>query len=305
MVWNPTLQCKTCKHRFVERKVQKQETKFRTKFWFNQYIIEWYSARQIANQSGRQEYLVRLDIQKRLDENRLLHIDEYFDNTGYLMIDGYHLPWGKILLVYYEYIIKKVLWFSVTSSENKEAVVHDLRILRDSFWYKIRAFVIDGSPSILSAIKSVYPNSIIQRCLVHIQRQVINYISNHPKSEAGVSLLHILNYPPLSNPLLFPELFGKWKEKYLPYLTERSISRKGWWIFTHTSLRKAMKHIDNALPYMFQSYRYADSNIERSTNKLEWYFWVFTNEWINEHKWLSERRLYSFIALWIYFRNNK
>jgi len=66
-----------------------------------------------------------------------------------------------------------------------------------------------------------------------------------------------------------------------------------------------MKHIDNALPYMFQGYRYTDSNIERSTNKLEWYFWVFTNEWINEHKWLSEHRLYSFVALWIYFRNNK
>ena len=127
------------------------------------------------------------------------------------MIDGYHLPWGKILLVYYEYIIKKVLWFSVTSSENKDAIVYTLRILRDSFSYKIRAFVIDGSPSILSAIKSVYPNSIVQCCLVHIQRQVMNYISNHPKSEAGIRLLHILNYPPLSNLLLFQTPYSSQK----------------------------------------------------------------------------------------------
>jgi hypothetical protein len=178
-------------------------------------------------------------------------------------------------------------------------------VLRDSFWYEIVAFVLDGSLSIHSAIQSVYPESIIQRCLVHVQRQVQNYISKHPKSEAWVNLLRILQYSCLSHPIRFLELFEFWKERYREYLTEKSISKKGWWIFTHTSLRKAMKHIENALPYMYQNSKYSDLNIERSTNKLEGYFWVFTNEWINEHKWLSRERLHSFVALWIYLRNCK
>jgi hypothetical protein len=33
-----------------------------------------------------------------------------------------------------------------------------------------------------------------------------------------------------------------------------------------------MRHIENALPNMYQFYVYADPKIERSTNKLEGYF---------------------------------
>ncbi len=68
--------------------------------------------------------------------------------------------------------------------ESKEAIVRDLRILKYSFGYDIAVFVVDGGPSILSAIREVYPASLIQRCLVHIQRQVFNYISRNPKTEA-------------------------------------------------------------------------------------------------------------------------
>ena len=289
----------------MERKLQKQEPQFRTSSWFEKYIIEWYSSRQIADQSGKQEYLVRLDIQRRLDVNTLLQIDEYFENVRRIMIDWYHLPGGKILLVYYEYVLEKVIWFSITNSECKPAIVRDLTLLKNSFWYQLMVFVIDWSPSILSAIKSVYPEATIQRCLVHIQRQVFSYITKHPKSEAWKDLLHIMNYPILANPELFPTKYSVWKTKHLSFLSEKSISSKGRWIFTHSSLRKALKHIENALPHMYQSYQQNDSYIERSTNKLEGYFWVFTNEWINQHKWLSDKRLYSFVALWIYLRNCK
>ena len=304
-VWNNRLKCNACWYCFVERRIQKQEYWFRTRSWFEKYIIEWYSARQIADQSGKKEYIVRADIQTRLDSNQLHHIDEYYEQAQYIMIDGYHLPGGKILLVYYEYILTKVLWFSIADSESRQAIAYDLRFLRDSFWYAFTAFTIDGSPSILSAIKSVYPNSIVQRCIVHVQRQVLTYTTRHPKSEAWKDLLRILCYPILSDPNIFLLKFDQWKTKHYSFLTERSVSSKGRRIFTHTSLRKAMKHIDNALLHMYQSYQYNDFQIERSTNKLEWYFWVFTNEWINEHKGLSTKRLYSFVALWIYFRNNR
>lgn len=261
--------------------------------------------RQIADQSGKLEYFVRQDIQSRLDANKITRIDEFYEWVSYLMIDGYLLPWGKILIVYYAYDKEKVVWFSIAGQEGKQAIVADLKILRYSFWYKITAFINDGWPSILSAIREVYPEAIIQRCLVHIQRQVFNYISRHPKSEAGKALVQIMRYTTLSDPELFIGVFEDWKKQHFHFLIEKSVSRKGWLIFTHTSLRKAMRHIENALPNMYQSYLYADSKIERSTNKLEGYFWVFTNEGINEHKWFSPRRLYSFVALWIYFRNQK
>jgi hypothetical protein len=45
-----------------------------------------------------------------------------------------------------------------------------------------------------------------------------------------------------------------------------------------------MKHIKNALPYMFQSNKYDDQNIEQTSNKMEGYFGALTEEGYNEHK---------------------
>ena len=249
-------------------------------------------------------YIIRQDIQYRLDSNQIHCIDEIFSNIKYIIIDWYHMPWWLILLVYYEYIQDKVIWFSIRDWERKDYIVEDLKFLRDDMWYSdIRVCITDWSPSIISALREVYPNIIHQRCLVHVKRQVKTYISNHPKSDAGKQLKHIMNYRILSDSFLFPIALKVWEITYGSYLKEKSITQKGWWTYKHRNLRRAYKHICNAFPYMFQEDNYKDLNIERTTNKLEWYFWVLTNEWINEHKWLSESRLCSFIALWIYERN--
>jgi len=284
---------------------RKQEQKLRTSSVFNAYIKEGYSARQLADQTQREEYRVRQDIQYRLDTNKIQCIDEIYPEVHYLMIDGYHLPWGLILLVYYESKQDKVIWFSIRDGEKKEYIVEDLRLLRDEMGYRyIKSCSTDGSPSIISALKEIYPCIIHQRCLVHIQRQVKSYISNHPKSQAWKQLKHLTSYPILSDPLLFPIVLQIWEMTYQSYLNEKSTTQKGWWTYTHQNLRKAHRHIRNALPYMFQSAIHNNSSIERNTNKLEWYFWVLTTEWVNEHKWLNSTRLRSFLTLWIYKRNN-
>lgn len=219
------------------------------------------------------------------------------------MIDGYALPGEGILLVYRAYSIGKTVWFSIGEKEGKEEIVRDLKILRDSFQYDIEVFVVDGWPSILAAIRQVFPKAVVQRCLVHVQRQVFNYVSRNPKTEAGKDLVRIMNYSVLSDSRTFSRLFEEWKEKHFLFLIEKSVSRAGKRIFTHTSLRKALRHIENALPDMYHFT--LNPEIEKSTNKLEWFFWVLTEEWILEHKWLSPKRLHSFVALWIYFRNNR
>lgn len=288
------------------------ESGFRKTEWFHEYILEGYSSRQVAKQSGKKEYIVRRDIQTRLDTNQINCIDEIFPNIQYLMIDGYALPkaeWcenSDILLVYYEYIQKKVIRFSIRDGEKKEYIVEDLKFLKEDMGYaEIIACISDGSLQIASALKEVYPEIIHQRCLVHIQRQVKNYISENPRTRAWKQLKYITSYSVLSDSFLFPILFQLWINIYRSFLNEKSITPKGWWRWTHKNLRKSMKHIQNALPYMFQSNKQSDPNIEQTSNKIEWYFWVLTEEWYNEHKWFSRNRLLPFTALWIYLRNQK
>ena len=138
------------------------------------------------------------------------------------MIDGYWLPkmkvqerdqYGKmytrninrVLLLYYDYIHEKVIWFSIRDGERKEYIVEDLRFLRDHMGYTgILSCTCDGGVSILAGLRAVYPTIIIQRCLVHIQRFARSYVGKRSQSLVGKEFNTILSYPTLSDAKVFP-----------------------------------------------------------------------------------------------------
>lgn len=168
---------------------------------------------------------MRQDIQHRLDGNTITHIDEVFPDVHYLIIDGYALPKADgqansdILLVYYEYIQQRVIWFSIRDGEKKEYIIEDLKFLKEQMGYKdIRACLSDGASAIISAVQQVYREAIYQRCLVHVQRYVNNCLSNNPKTQVGRRLQYIIRYEILSDPFLFPLVFQIWKSTYKGFL---------------------------------------------------------------------------------------
>ena len=235
------------------------------------------------------------------------------------MIDGYWLPKMKdehgypinrVLLLYYDYIGEKVIWFSIRDRERKEYIVEDLRFLKEHMGYTgIQSCTCDGGVSILAGLRNIYPNIFIQRCLIHIQRFARSYVGKRSKSATGKEFNEILSYPILSDAKVFPWAWEDWKERHMEYINEKTRKIKGGkksgWRYTHDRLRKAIRHIENALPYMFQADIYNLPEIAPTSNKIEGYFWVFAEEWIKEHKWLSPSRLWSFTTLWIYLRNQK
>ena len=172
---------------------------------------------------------VRKYIQSRLDNTQITCIDELYSWVEHIMIDGYWLPknryWPKrILLVYYAYMIKKVIWFSIRDGERKEYIAEDLKFLRNHMGYTtLISCTADGWVGIAAAMKEIYPECFLQRCLVHIQRQVKSYISWNPKSRTGRALLRITEYNILSDPSVFPGEWKDWKTKYQDYINEKSI----------------------------------------------------------------------------------
>jgi hypothetical protein len=278
---------------------------------FEKYITAGYSSYQLADQKWLNEDRIRKYIQTQLDQSPITCISEVYPDVDHIMIDGYWLPkskqWSKkILLVYYVYRTQKVIWFSIRDGEKKEYIAEDLLFLRDHMGYtNLISYTADGWVGIAAALKEIYPECFLQRCLVHIQRQIKSYISWNPKSIAGRELARLTIYTILSDSLIFPEKYVLWKMHHMDYINEKTIKPNGWWRYTHSKLKKAIAHIDNALPYMFQSHKMDNPAIERSSNQLEWYFWVLSEEWIKEHKGLKLSRLYAFIALWISFRNQK
>ena len=198
------------------------------------------------------------------------------------MIDGYWLPkskyWPKkILLVYYAYTIWKVIWFSILDGERKEYIVEDLKFLRDHMEYT--AFIsctADGWIGIATALKEVYPECVLQRCLVHVQRQVKTYVSGNPKSTTGQELLKITEYSTLCDPLTFPQRWKDWNIDHQTYINEKSIKPNGLWRYAHSNLKKAIRHIENALPNMFQSY--TTGNYDQATSSSDIFEYLQKNE---------------------------
>lgn len=295
--WKQKYKCKKCNYCFVKK--YKKNDEIRWEKLFNEWIKEWYSIRQLSNQTWKSEDIIWENIKFGLDSNLIYQIDIVFENVKYLMIDWTWISSEVCLIIYYDYVNKKVVRFWFYDWEKYEYIKKDLLVLKNEFKYEIECFVVDWGKQIKKAVEEIYPTTKMQRCLTHIQRQVKNKISNNPKSNYWKELQKIITFENFKNKEIFIKEFDLCNEKYSDILKEKSTNwNKSRYI--HTKLRSAKSHIKNAIPYMF--FFLDDVNIKKSSNDLEWYNWVL-KEHIFNHRWLRFDRLISFISLWIYNRN--
>ena len=110
-----------------------------------------------------------------------------------LMLDGVHLANGLCVVIaigLYGDGSKEVLGFIVGNSENKE-VCQDLmgqlhrRGLRTKADGRLLA-VLDGSDALKSAVQEFFPDAVIQRCLVHKERNLRGYLPKKHWSELAI-----------------------------------------------------------------------------------------------------------------------
>ena len=216
------------------------------------------------------------------------------------MIDWIWISNEICLIIYYEYIQKKVIRFWFYDGEKYKHIKKDLEVLKNEFKYEIEYFVVDWGKQIKKAIEEIYTQSKIQRCLTHIQRQVTTFISKNPKHISGKELQKIVTFEKFGNKKEFIKEFDLWEEKWSWYLKEKSYSLNNSWWYKHKKIRATRSHIKNAIPHMF--FYLDDESVKRSSNDLEWYNWVLSGHIFN-HRGLKKERLISFISLWIYNRN--
>lgn len=294
--WKQKFKCKKCGYCFIRK--QRNNDSIHTKNIFMDWLEEGYSCRQLWKQKLKHSKKILKNIQKNLDYNEIFQIDLVFENVKYVMIDGVWITKNICLIIYYEYIQKKVLRFGLYDGEKYEYIREDLRVLKDIFQYNILSFTVDGAKSIKKAIEEIYPDAKQQRCLTHIHRQIQNYISLNPKHPCGKELQMITRFEHIILKENFIYFFKKWEERWADFLKEKNI----YWSYIHRRLRQARSHIRNALPYMF--YFLEDTNVKRSSNDIESYNAVLWDH-IYMHRGLKKERLFSFISLWIYNRNLK
>lgn len=133
--------------------------------------------------------------------------------------------------------------------------------------------VCDGHTGLLKALRELWPQSQIQRCVIHVMRQARLDLTRSPKTSAGRRLRVLVNaltdiYTE-SQQQRWMRVWHRWLKRYDAFLKEKTLNPAGprrWW-YTHRKLRAVRSLIGNALPSLFHYVQ--NPAIPRTTNHVE------------------------------------
>lgn len=224
----------------------------------------------------------------------------------HLLIDGTYFSNGLCLILYYDHDIRYVQLYRHTDKEKLREIKEDLLNLK-KLNVEIYSVTCDGHRAILSAVRKVFPQAIIQRCLVHIKRQVKNYLSEKPKHYISRELLkisrEITKIKTVEQANLWIINFEQWYLENKEFIEEKSINEEtGFSWNKHKNLHLATSLIINAIPNMFCYLQ--DSEIPNTTNRLEAYF-THLKEKLTLHRGLRFTAKKNFIKWYLHMKNQQ
>lgn len=250
--------------------------------WFRRWVIEGYSIRQLESQSGWSASTLRRTIQYFLDTPPPDRTD--FALFFHLIADG-------------TYLEKRNGIYAIMDGENHELITGEYGITEGTKTMLLylqglkldglnpKSVTVDGNPGVILAFKVVWPDIIIQRCLVHIQRQGLMWCRRHPKRTDAKKLRNLfLSLTSISTAEERDAWISKlmaWEKQYGSRIT---VAKESGWVFS--DLKRARSMVLKAMPDMF--HHLIDPDIPATTNGLEGYFARLKHHY-RQHRGLSQR----------------
>lgn len=270
--------------------------------WFEKWIMERQVYKTLIRDSKMSQSSLQRLFNTYLSSAPILRIKS--KTKVHLLIDATYFSNGLCLILYYDHDIRYVQLYRETDKEKLREIKEDLENLKN-LGVEIESITCDGHKSILKAIQKVFPEVTVQRCLVHIKRQVKNYLSSKPKHLISKELLQLskeitfIKTIEQSNDWLLR--FKEWYDRNFDYINQKTINedtQREW--FTHKNLHLATSLIINAIPNMFS---FLDNpEIPYTTNRLESYF-AHLKEKLTLHRGLRFTAKKNFIKWYLYFKN--
>jgi transposase-like protein len=166
---------------------------------------------------------------------------------------------------------------------------------------------VDGHKGTLKAIREVLTETKIQRCLVHLQRQSLIWLTKRPKHQPAKDLrklvLIISKITTHNDKIDWLKQFRNWEKTHKPFYQQKSFNQNTdrYW-YTHKLLRRTYMYIKSAIPNMFHFLD--DSAIPKTTNGIEGFFSHLKNH-LDVHRGLSVEHRKNFIKWYVFFANEK
>jgi hypothetical protein len=293
--------CKSCGILFTQnRPLQRFDNRF---IWFRKWILERQTYKTLSRDS-------------RLSKDTLQQTFYYFLNKApkvkIIKRNGIHLRldasyFSSFNLICYqddEDGYTQLIRFS--DGEHFTEIKEDLDNLI-KLGVQIESITTDGHKSILKAIKKSLPDVIVQRCLVHIQRMCLIWLTRFPKHIAAQELralvLLLLKIKTDNDKTFWIKEFTQWHTRHKQYLNEKTLQPlTGRYWYTHKLLRRSFLTIKRALPNMFHYLQ--NSKIPNTTNGIEGYFSHLKNH-LDLHRGLTTINRINFIKWYVYLSNDK
>lgn len=174
----------------------------------------------------------------------------------------------------------------------------------------IPSFVVcDGQKGLLGAVRAVWPEVRIQRCVAHIIRQSLAWLTRSPKTPAGRQLRRIVRalgrIRTARQQQQWEARYARWTQRYDSFLRERTLhptNPRHWW-YTHRKLRAARSLLSNALPHLFTYIAYPF--VPRTTNQVEGGINAPLKELFRNHRGLSPERKTTLVGWYLYTRQRR
>ena len=234
--------------------------------WFERWIVEGYTIRQLAAQSGYSPRTLRRLIAYWLHQPPPIQPD--FSAFRHLLFDGTILAHRKGVFAVMDAARFAVVYAAPEMAEGPAHLQPFCATLAHHGLAPLSATV-DGNPHLLRLLRRVWPTIVIQRCLVHIQRQGLSWCRRSPKRPDARQLRtlfrHVMAIHTKADREEFVAQVQAWEHRYGQRLAGQA--ERGW---VFSDLKRARSMLLAALPNMF--HYLDDPAIPKSTNALEGYF---------------------------------
>jgi len=182
--------------------------------------------------------------------------------------------------------------------------------------------VIDGGRGLASALRECWPDTRIQRCLVHVQRNVRTYLTTNPRTEAAKTLralsLKLTRITTVEQARAWEVALHDWHQIYAALLEQKTFAgenviRPSWakaaarWWYTHDRLRRAyniMAHIVRTeVAFTYLDNQFDGLAISSTTNRIEGGVNRQVKELLSRHRGMNSEHQRRACEWWLYLHS--
>jgi len=189
-------------------------------------------------------------------------------SVRYIICDGTFLEHRTGIYAMMNANTKRLIYAAYDMPEGGHKLHAEYQTLSANGFNPVSATV-DGNPQQIKYLRLAWPSIIIQRCIVHIQRQGLSWCRRNPKRTDAKHLrkifLRICTVKTDSEVRKIKKDIFAWERRFGPAIVH---STDRGWVFG--DLLRARSMILKSLPDLFHFVR--NSHIPSSTNTLESYF---------------------------------